>query len=799
MQVQFHLLDLNYKIKNNKTEVYLFGRTKERQICVIEEFEPYFYVVPDTNDIDKLRKELEKIKIEKKGLTNEVTKTELLTKRFLGKELEVIKVYCNVPNAELNIRDEIKNNEEIKDILEYDIPFVQRYLIDKNIIPLAELEAEGEYINQKSRVSVFKAKEVKQLSDEMIKPRILAFDIETYSQNIGREILMIAFYADDFEKVITWKKTENSEFVNDEKQLLEKFKEIINDYKPDILTGYFSDGFDFPYLQSRADKYNVNLDLGLDYSEIRFGRGKNITAQINGIIHLDIFKFIRKVIARTLDTESYKLDNVASELLNEGKKKVDLDKLPESWDNGKDLEKYCEYNLHDAKLTFKLAEKMMPNIVELVKIVGMPIFDVNRMSFSQLVESYLIKQTPNFNELIPKKPSHDEIGQRRIQSYKGAFVFEPKPGLYKDIVVFDFRSLYPTIISSHNIGLDTLNVDCEDEKKEYTPDKKYYFCREKKSFISTIIEDLITRRMRIKEIMKNEENIFLKARSESLKILANAFYGYFAFFGARWYSIECARSITAYGRYYIQKVINDAGENGFNVIYSDTDSVFLTLDGKEKEQSIKFADVINAELPGLMELEYDGFYPRGIFVFAKLGQYGAKKRYALLNEKGSLKIVGFETIRRNVSSIAKDTQEQALNIILKENDKEKAVKYVQDIIQKLREKKITKDQVIIHTQLQKDITSYDQAGPHVVVAIRMQQKGINVGMGTLIKYIVVQGNEIVSKRSKIPEEVEEGEYDPEYYINNQVIPSVERIFNVLGYSKEELIESKEQSKLGSFF
>ena len=72
-------------------------------------------------------------------------------------------------------------------------------------------------------------------------------------------------------------------------------------------------------------------------------------------------------------------------------------------------------------------------------------------------------------------------------------------------------------------------------------------------------------------------------------------------------------------------------------------------------------------------------------------------------------------------------------------------------------------------------------------------------MGTLIKYIVVQGNEIVSKRSKIPEEVEEGEYDPEYYINNQVIPSVERIFNVLGYSKEELIESKEQSKLGSFF
>jgi len=313
--------------------------------------------------------------------------------------------------------------------------------------------------------------------------------------------------------------------------------------------------------------------------------------------------------------------------------------------------------------------------------------------------------------------------------------------------------------------------------------------------------------MRIKEIIKKEKNIFLEARSESLKILANASYGYFAFFAARWYSIECARSITDYGRYYIQKVIKSAQENGFNVIYSDTDSVFFTLGveqkkeerEKKKEQAIKFADAINAELPGLMELEYDGFYPRGIFVFAKIGQYGAKKRYALVNEENNLKIVGFETIRRNVSFIAKDTQERVLNIILKENNKEKAVKYVREIIQKLREKKVPKDKVTIYTQLQKGITDYDQVGPHVAVARIMQQKGIDVDAGTLIKYIVVQGNEIVSKRSRIPEDVDEGEYDPEYYINNQVIPSIERIFNVIGINKEELTEDKDQSKLGSFF
>ena len=123
--------------------------------------------------------------------------------------------------------------------------------------------------------------------------------------------------------------------------------------------------------------------------------------------------------------------------------------------------------------------------------------------------------------------------------------------------------------------------------------------------------------MRIKEIIKEEHDekfAFLDARQNSLKLLANSFYGYLGFFGARWYSIDCARSVTAWGRFYIHKVINKAQKEGFFVLYSDTDSVFLTLDGRAKNEAQNFAQSVNLELPGLMELEYEGYYPAGIFV-----------------------------------------------------------------------------------------------------------------------------------------------------------------------------------------
>jgi len=126
-----------------------------------------------------------------------------------------------------------------------------------------------------------------------------------------------------------------------------------------------------------------------------------------------------------------------------------------------------------------------------------------------------------------------------------------------------------------------------------------------------------------------------------------------------------------------------------------------------------------------------------------MGEAGAKKRYALYSEQGNVIIKGFESVRRNTSLIAKETQEKVFDIILKEKDNEKALNYVKDVVDKLRTKKIPLDKVIVSIQLQKDLSDYDARGPHVAVAQRLKNQGVHVGPGSAINFIVTQGSDII--------------------------------------------------------
>lgn len=811
-KIQFYLLDVDYKIVDEKPQVWLYGKLSngKKIIAIDDSYIPYFYIIlnKDVNK-NKFVDKIKKVVVERRGSKSFVTKAEFINKKFFNKDVEAIKVYVNIPPALTNIRNEIKEWKDIKYILEYDISFVIKYLIDNNLTPLNLVEVDAEQINIRARTSVIKVKSIKQITGNYMHDfNILGFDIETYNPRgkfVDPEkdpIVMVSFFSKNFKKVITWKKFKTNldyiEFVDGEAELIDKFKEIINDVSPDILVGYFSKGFDLPYIRKRADKYRIKLDIGIDYSVMQFTRND---IKIFGIMNLDILEFIQRVVSQKLETDVLTLDAVAKEILNEGKENVEIDKLAYVWDkHPENLEPFCKYNLQDSMLTYKLCEKLLPNIIELTRIVGLPLCDVSNTGYSQLVEWYLIRRAKDFNELVPERPHKEETDERRGKTYKGAFVYQPKPGLYKNVVILDFRSLYPSIMISHNISPETLRMECDNI--DYVPENKdIWFCKKIKGFIPKVIEEIVTRRMRVKEIMKKVEGrkrILLDARQQSLKVLSNSFYGYLGFFAARWYNIDCARAVTAYGRYYIHKVIDEANKNKFTVIYSDTDSIFVALGDKKKKDAIMFADSINRKLPKMMELEFQGFYNSGLFVSMKESETGAKKKYALLDEDGKIHIKGFEAVRRNWSIIGKEVQQRVFDIILKEEDVEKALNYVKDIIKKLKDNKVDLQKVIIFTQLQKDISSYESIGPHVAVAKRMKRMGYPVGPGSIIKYIIVKGGEKIRDRARLINEVKQNNYDGNYYINHQIIPAVERIFNIFGYTKEDLLGEKKQSKLGKF-
>ena len=425
------------------------------------------------------------------------------------------------------------------------------------------------------------------------------------------------------------------------------------------------------------------------------------------------------------------------------------------------------------------------------------------MPYSGLVETYLMKRAKEFDEIFPNKPGKDIEAIRRMNSYQGAFIFNPTPGFYRNVVVFDFQSLYPSIIVAHNIDPSTLTNKDEGYKTpeiilENGEKIRHRFSSNSEGLIPSVIRDIITRRVRVKEMLKSDKlNPVLQARSYALKTLANAAYGYYAFFGARWYCRECAESITAFGRFYIQSLIERAQKEGFNVIYSDTDALFINLGNKTKEEALVFLEQVNRELPSLMELDLEDFYLRGIFVSKRGERSGAKKKYALISEDGRIKVRGFETIRRDWSVIAREVQKEVINIILIEDDPEKAYKYVFNIIKDVREKKIELDKMIIQTVLKKGIDSYDLEGPHVIIAKKMREQGIPVQTGSVISYIVTEGKGRVRDKAMLVDEA--SNYDADYYINNQIIPAVETIFDAIGYSASELLTGKKQTDLGSFF
>ncbi|VVC04793.1 DNA polymerase [Candidatus Burarchaeum australiense] len=247
-----------------------------------------------------------------------------------------------------------------------------------------------------------------------------------------------------------------------------------------------------------------------------------------------------------------------------------------------------------------------------------------------------------------------------------------------------------------------------------------------------------------------------------------------------------------------------AEKAGFKVLYMDTDSLFLELGGKKKEDVRKFLDEVNKSLPGKMELELEGFYPRGVFVMKKGGaktgtgekSQGAKKKYALLSEDGRIKIRGFELVRRDWSKIAKDTQMAVLQAILKDGSKEKAVAIVKKNIDELMSGKAKMEDLVIYTRLRKGEGNYDVISPEVSAVRKAKARGMKVEERGLIGYVITKKGKSVSDKAQLVELAED--YDANYYVDRQILPSVMKILGELGCDEDELKSLGKQTTLGKW-
>lgn len=818
MKIRFIPLDFDYIDINGKTVARIFGRTSEgKRCCILDSCDAFFWVIPKPDlsgrDIEKLAEKIREIKTDNAGRCVFIERVECCDKSFLGKAVKALKVVVSNPKDMHVVADIVKEFGEVEMKREIDIPYITRYIIEKNVLPLKWHYAEGGLLNNSTEFNgidagldvdfVIKAERISPADDTEFHPKVMAFDIEAEELELGKgNILMISLVCGKFKKVLTWKKfhaEEYVEFCKDECEMIERFCYYVKNEKPDILTGYFSDGFDLPYLRARAEKSNIKLELGLDSSQPSFARGRIPSAKIVGIVHVDLFRFIETAYSQYLQSETLSLDEVASELL--GERKHEFKNRSHSKEVIKDHEwkDYFAYNLQDSMLTEKLFNKLWPDLLEFTRVMQEPLFNVSRDTFSQHVENYIIHNLGRFNEIAEHRPTHEQIMERRTrQKYEGAFVLQPKPSLYENLAVFDFTSYWPSIIVTYNLSLSTILEKKEKDALEVDiGNKKVYFTK-KSGFFPLMLAEIIEKRKKYKQEYKKDENPITKARSNAYKVLANASYGYQGFFGARYYCPEASAATTAISREFIKKTIEETNNNGYKVIYADTDGFAFLLQDQGKKETFAFLEKLNSELPGIMELELEDFYKRGIFVTKRTGEFGAKKKYALLNEKNQLKVRGFETVRRDWCDLAREVQNNVLEKILKEGNADASLAYVKGIVDSIKKRKIGKEKLMIRTQLKKSIEEYLSEGPHVAIAKRMIAKGMPVDAGMLIEFYIAEGKGkkgLIRERARLPDE--EGDYDIDYYIEHQIIPAVENIFAVFNILKEDLMQ-KQQRKLHEF-
>nr|4FLT_A Chain A, DNA polymerase 1 [Pyrococcus abyssi GE5]4FLU_A Chain A, Pyrococcus abyssi B family DNA polymerase [Pyrococcus abyssi]4FLV_A Chain A, DNA polymerase 1 [Pyrococcus abyssi GE5]4FLW_A Chain A, DNA polymerase 1 [Pyrococcus abyssi GE5]4FLX_A Chain A, DNA polymerase 1 [Pyrococcus abyssi GE5]4FLY_A Chain A, DNA polymerase 1 [Pyrococcus abyssi GE5]4FLZ_A Chain A, DNA polymerase 1 [Pyrococcus abyssi GE5]4FM0_A Chain A, DNA polymerase 1 [Pyrococcus abyssi GE5]4FM1_A Chain A, DNA polymerase len=767
------IIDADYITEDGKPIIRIFKKEKgEFKVEYDRTFRPYIYaLLKDDSAID----EVKKITAERHGKIVRITEVEKVQKKFLGRPIEVWKLYLEHPQDVPAIREKIREHPAVVDIFEYDIPFAKRYLIDKGLTPM-----EG--------------------NEELT---FLAVDIETLyheGEEFGKgPIIMISYADEEGAKVITWKSIDLPyvEVVSSEREMIKRLVKVIREKDPDVIITYNGDNFAFPYLLKRAEKLGIKLPLGRDNSEPKMQRmGDSLAVEIKGRIHFDLFPVIR----RTINLPTYTLEAVYEAIFGKSKEKVYAHEIAEAWETGKGLERVAKYSMEDAKVTFELGKEFFPMEAQLARLVGQPVWDVSRSSTGNLVEWFLLRKAYERNELAPNKPDEREYERRLRESYEGGYVKEPEKGLWEGIVSLDFRSLYPSIIITHNVSPDTLN---RENCKEYdvAPQVGHRFCKDFPGFIPSLLGNLLEERQKIKKRMKESkdpvEKKLLDYRQRAIKILANSYYGYYGYAKARWYCKECAESVTAWGRQYIDLVRRELESRGFKVLYIDTDGLYATIPGAKheeiKEKALKFVEYINSKLPGLLELEYEGFYARGFFV--------TKKKYALIDEEGKIVTRGLEIVRRDWSEIAKETQAKVLEAILKHGNVDEAVKIVKEVTEKLSKYEIPPEKLVIYEQITRPLSEYKAIGPHVAVAKRLAAKGVKVKPGMVIGYIVLRGDGPISKRAIAIEEFDpkKHKYDAEYYIENQVLPAVERILRAFGYRKEDLKYQKtKQVGLGAW-
>ncbi|KSW12754.1 DNA polymerase I [Pyrodictium occultum] len=651
------------------------------------------------------------------------------------------------------------------------------------------------------------------------KPRRLAVDIEVFTPFKGRipdpstasyPVISVAMSSDEGWRAVyvlarpgvpmnpprgPLPENLHVEIFDDERALILEAFRLISNY-PVLLT-FNGDNFDLPYLYNRA----VKLGIPREYIPFR-ARSDYVTLEYG--FHIDLYKFFstKAVQAYAFGNayQEFTLDAIASALLGEHKVEVEstVSDLP--------FFELVRYNVRDADLTLRLTtfnnDLVWSLIILLMRISKLPLEDVTRSQVSAWVKSlfywehrrrgYLI---PSREEIIRLKGTTRSEALIKGKKYQGALVLDPPSGIYFNIVVLDFASLYPSIIKRWNLSYETVNpVYCPESKLVEVPDVGHKVCMSIPGLTSQIVGLLRDYRVKIYKKKAKDKSLPDDVRAwyntvqAAMKVYINASYGVFGAESFPFYAPPVAESVTAIGRYTIKQTLQKAGELGLRVLYGDTDSLFIWNPDEDKLRELQEYVEKNFGL----DLEVDKVYKFVTFS-------GLKKNYIGAYEDGSIDVKGMVAKKRNTPEFLKKEFSEMLAVIGSVKSPEDFIKVrrvirerLRKVYHGLRDLEFNLDELAIRMALNKPVEAYTKNTPqHVKAARQLIRAGVQVLPGDVISFVKVKGKEGVKpvQLARLPE------VDVEKYVES-MRNVFEQLLLAISMSWDEIIGS---SRLEAFF
>jgi DNA polymerase-2 len=665
-------------------------------------------------------------------------------------------------------------------VLESDVYPAERFLMERQVKGGMEIEGTGV---QHGKLLDFVNPRIRGV-DVSVSLSVLSLDIETHAATSHIYSIGCSGRTDRVFMVGEGVSVPGVGFCADEATMLRAFLAHVADEDPDVIIGWHVVEFDLTVIRNRCTELGVPFALGRD-GRARIlphdpVRKRPAAARVPGRVVLDGPVMLR---AGFHSFEEYSLDFVAAELLGKHKlitrsgpeKIAEIDRL-----FAHDKPALARYNLEDTHLTRQVfdATSILPDAIERSKLSGHLLDRVGGSvaAFDYLYLPLLHRAGRVAGDVADVPPP--------MQPLPGGYVMDSRPGIHENVLLFDFRSLYPSIIMTFMV--DPLGMASRSENRVKGPVGPG-FARDE-SILPSIISGLLDARQRA----KSAKNAPL---SQAIKIIMNSFYGVLGTPGCRFFSYDLSTAITGTGQYLLRQTTEHIQSvAGCPVIYGDTDSLFVLLgpgaEARAQQRGREIVAEVNTWLTQEMKSRFDAAsalllqfesHFRYFFMPAIRGTtMGSKKRYcgALEKPDGSLDLIfkGLESARTDWTELARNLQQE---LCMRAFTRQPVESYVADIVARVKSGQLD-DKLVYKKRINKPLSEYiTSIPPHVQAAKMLDSPRHHIAY-------------VITKRGPQPIEKRNAPLDYDHYIEAQIRPIADSILEWVGTSLDRIVSGQQE-------